>query len=110
MQNIKVGDVILANFPYEDISGRYKLRPAVVMKLFPNRLSVVALKVTTTPPRDRYDFELINWALAGLNRVSTVRTTKRAEIPTAAIVRVLGSLSQDDYNAVCDLYNSLPPR
>ena len=77
------------------------------MQVAENKLSVMALKVTTTPPRDKHDYELINWALAGLNRVSTVRTSKRAEITASAIIKVLGTLSAADFNEVRKLYDSL---
>ena len=105
--SVSIGNVILANFPFEDDRNRFKQRPAVVMRVAENMLSVMALKITTTPPREKLDYELMNWALAGLNRASTVRTSKRAEISVSAIVKVLGTLSASDFDEVWKLYDSL---
>ena len=104
-QTIDVGDVVLAQFPYEDNPNMMKLRPAVVIGIQNNNLTVVALKITSTPPRDKFDYELVNWALAGLKDVSTVRTSKNAIIVIQAIVRKIGSLTQSDFQEVMRLYN-----
>ena len=107
MQSYSIGDVVLVNFPYEDDSTKFKIRPAVIISQGSNGISAIALKVTSTPPRDRMDFQLISWALAGLNKQSTVRTSKRILIRYDAIIKKLGSLSSDDFTAVMKLYNGL---
>ena len=105
LNTVDVGDVILAAFPYEDKITENKTRPAVVMEKNDNSLTVFALKVTSTPPRDKYDYEIVNWALTGLKNISTVRTCKRAVIYVSDIVKKIGTLSPTDFQAVVNLYN-----
>lgn len=105
LNTIDVGDVILANFPFEDNANRFKVRPAVIVGKQNNNLTVVALNITSTPPRDKMDYELVNWALAGLTVASTVRTSKNAIIIVQAIIRKIGSLTPKDFDAVMLLYN-----
>ena len=102
-----VGDVILAQFPYEDNPNEFKVRPAVIIDKHDNSLTVIALKITSTPPRDIMDYELVNWALAGLTNASTVRTSKSAVIIIQAIIRKIGALTPTDFEAVMALYNKI---
>ena len=102
-----VGDVILAQFPYEDNPAEFKVRPAVIVDKQEHNLTVIALKITSTPPRDKMDYELVHWALAGLAGVSTVRTSKSAVIIIQAIIRKIGSLTPSDFEAVMALYNKI---
>ena len=102
-----IGDIILARFPYEDAPNMFTIRPAVIVDKHENNLTVVALKITSTPPRDKMDYELVNWALAGLANVSTVRTSKKAVIIVSAIIKKIGALTPDDFSAVMALYNRI---
>ena len=72
MGNINVGDVIICAFPFDDSSKIRKVRPAVVIDIHARGLVVLVLKVTSKPPRNKYDYKLQNWDLAGLYKESTV--------------------------------------
>jgi mRNA-degrading endonuclease toxin of MazEF toxin-antitoxin module len=107
MQTVSVGDVVLVNFPYEDDPSKMKIRPAVIIATETQELKAIALKVTSTPPRDLLDYQLISWALSGLHRPSTVRTSKRVVIDYAAIIKKLGTLSNDDFTKIMTLYKGI---
>ena len=107
INDIEVGDVILADFPYENMADQVKLRPAVVIAESGNVYTVIALKITSSPPRDVFDYELVDWALEGLNKPSIVRTSKEAIIPIHAIFKKIGTLTPNDFKAVKELYVSL---
>ena len=107
MQTINIGDVVLVNFPYEDNPNTFKICPAVIVNTNNNGVTAIALKITSAPPRDFLDYQLINWALAGLNKPSTVRTSKQIVITLNAIIKKLGALSEGDFNIVMKLYNDI---
>ena len=69
INDIEVGDIILADFPYDEIPTQVKMRPAVVIAESGNVYTVIALKITTSPPRDVFDYELVDWALEGLEHI-----------------------------------------
>ena len=76
------------------------------MNINPNQITVLALKVTSTPPRDRHDYQLRDWAVSGLLRPSTVRTAKMAEIRIQDIDRRLGALTQEEFAIIISMLDS----
>ena len=102
--NITVGDVVMCAFPFEDNTKARKVRPAVVMDISARGLIVLVLKVTSKSPRNEYDYNLIDWNLAGLHKESTVRTNKEELILRSDVAKRIGSLTPNDFEAVKALY------
>lgn len=91
-------DVWLANVPFEDIPSAKKLRPVLVMDDAVIVLSV--FKMTTHPPRDELDYQLINYAAAGLPKQTVVRLSKLIILDSVDMIRQLGRLSLQDIQAI----------
>ena len=75
-KSINIGDVIICRFPFDDEPSKVKIRPAVVMDLTASGLVVLVIKVTSKPAKGKFDYELIDWSVAGLHNKSTVRSNK----------------------------------
>ena len=103
-KSIKVGDVVICKFPFDDKPGKIKVRPAVVIDINARGLVVLVLKVTSRPPKNKYDYELANWDLAGLHKESTVRSNKEELILRNDIAKRIGSLTTKDFENVRTLY------
>lgn len=95
------GDVILIPFPYRDRAAT-STRPAVIVscRAYNDQLDdLVIAAVTSHRPRTSWDYELRDWAEAGLRSSSTVRML----LATAATSRVqlsIGQLSNRDWAEV----------
>ena len=90
-------DVCIANVPF-DGSDKSKVRPALVVKIKDNYVSV--FKITS-----KY-YPIKNWEVAGLNRISYVDTHQTYDIDKATILknRPIGKLTKTD---VLGLYQFL---
>ena len=95
----RVGEVVLVNFPYDDNAG-YKIRPALVKSVSRTGKTVEVQMITTTAPRDKYDYTIKDWKGAGLHKESTLRTRKIARIRVEAIINVLGELKPKDKKSI----------
>ena len=107
LDTIGKGDVILARIRYEEDKTQSKIRPAVVVETHSGFLSVIALMVTSAPPRSDFDYQVLDWALAGLHKPSTVRTARSEELESKDVIKKLGTLSQSDFDKVYVLYKQL---
>lgn len=78
MMQINPWEVWYAAVRFED-TPEVKLRPVVVTSA--NEIVVLALKVTTHPPRECWgEYALQQWEAAGLKKQSTVRIGKRLRL------------------------------
>lgn len=75
----------MAKFPFEDDSSQSKVRPVLVLAVDDEseRVSVLSVKITSTPPRDKYDFILDDWALIPIDHESTIRPAHVNALPIA---------------------------
>jgi mRNA interferase MazF len=93
-------DVILVPFPYRDRLAE-RTRPAVIVsgKTYNQNGDLVIAAITSSPSRFDTDYELLDWAAAGLKVSSTVRML----LATVAEPRVLlhiGRLTDRDWSEV----------
>lgn len=101
-------DVCIANVPF-DGSDKLKVRPALVVKIKDNYVSV--FKITSqyenkSEKIKRAYYPIKNWEIAGLNRISYVDTLQTYDIDKATILknRPIGKLTKTD---VLGLYQFL---
>ena len=103
--NINVGDVVMCAFPFDDNPKTRKVRPAVIVDINARGLVALVLKITSKPPRNDHDYSLIDWNTAGLHKESVVRTNKEQLILRSDVVKRVGKLTQNDFDAVKALYH-----
>ena len=96
-KSINIGDVVICKFPFDDSPDKIKVRPAVVMEITAGGLVVLVLKATSKPPRNRFDYKLVDWDLAGLHKESTVRSNKDELILRSDVAKRIGSLTINDF-------------
>ena len=79
------GEVVLVPFPYRERHAE-RTRPAVIVsaQAYNLRGDLIIAAITSHPPRDTWDYELLDWSTAGLRLPSTVRML----LATAAEERV----------------------
>jgi len=94
------GDVLLVTLTYSSQMG-LKKRPVIVLRDVGDA-DVLVAPVTSRTSRVAYDVALADWQQEGLKLPSLVRTEKLATVEKSAIIRVLGSLSVRDRNAMDD--------
>lgn len=91
-------------FEFEEDPSRSKMRPAVVAEAREDEGVAVLLKVTGHGPRPEFPGEvrLDGWAEAGLPRPSTVRCSKRMQLPFDAFENAAryGKLTPEDARRV----------
>ena len=92
------GDVLLVTLTYSNQRG-VKKRPVVVLRDVGDA-DVLVAPVSSQACRVAYDVALADWQQEGLKLPSLVRTEKLATVDKSAIIRILGSLSVRDRNAV----------
>lgn len=98
-------DVIWVNYPYEDDATKRKRRPAVIIDKDNNNYEVVVVKVTSQPPRDDYDYEIIEWTKALLKKPSVARASKIEVIAKDDILSKIGTLDAEDFKEIIRLIN-----
>jgi mRNA interferase MazF len=92
------GDVLLVTLAYSS-QMNVKKRPVVVLRDVGDA-DVLVAPVTSQASRVRYDVTLADWPQEGLKLPSVVRTEKLATVEKSAVIRLLGRLSVQDWNAV----------
>jgi len=92
------GDVLLVTLAYSSGMG-VKKRPVVVLRDVGDADILVA-PITSQASRVRYDVTLADWGQEELKLPSVVWTEKLATVEKAAVIRRLGRLSLQDWNAV----------
>ena len=101
-------DVCIANVPF-DGSDKSKVRPALVVKIKDNYVSV--FKITSkyqnkSEKIKRAYYPIKNWEVAGLNRISYVDTLQTYDIDKATIFknRPIGKLTKEDVSGLYQFY------
>lgn len=91
-------EVWLAAVQFED-SPEVKKRPVVVTST--GDVYVLALKVTSHPPRNQWgEYALMEWQAAGLRKPSTVRISKLLHLLPTDLVYKIGKLDIVDILAI----------
>ena len=93
LEDIKPGDVVRAPFTFTDLSTQ-KVRPALILALAVMDDAILAAITSNTTLRDRFDYQLIDWQEAGLDKVSVVRLTKLYTLNRTQFQSVVGHLSK----------------
>ena len=98
------GDVWFAMFPLEEDSSIFRSRPVIILDV--ERLIVLVVKVTKTPPRsnDKYDIPINYWQYANLRFKSTARVSKTQLLNKSQLVFKIGTLHSNDYANVYEAY------
>lgn len=99
-------EVWYAAVRFED-SAVVKDRPVVITS--DGEAFVLALKVTSTAPREGYygEYALKEWAHAGLKHQSTVRVSKKLQLPQSSMRRRIGKLHPSDVLAIQNLIDNM---
>lgn len=89
-----------AEFPYEDDGTRSKSRPVLVLRVdrATSTVTVMSMMITSTPPRDKYDFALADWADIPIDHQSTLRPSRIANLPIDNFGDYMGELSEADWD------------
>lgn len=98
------GSVVEIEYPYEDCSKR-KLRPAVVIEMSENKITIVMLKITSKEQYDDikkypYAVKIQDTDLAGLTKNSWVLTNKELVVNGKNKLYLRGHLSDVDLETV----------
>ena len=95
MGALAIGDVVLVEFPYSDLSSR-KLRPAVVLACA-EKEDLVVCQITSRPYSSSNSIELAegHFRHGGLSRVSYARFDKLFTASPRTIRRTVGALDHD---------------
>mgnify|MGYP002626306457 CR=1 FL=1 len=62
------------------------------------------MKITSTEPRDKYDFILMDWKDIPIDHESTIRPAHVKYIPLNNFVAYLGHISDDDWDKATDMF------
>lgn len=89
----KKWDVCIADVPYEDLP-QSKVRPILVLGAS-DTVEIDCLKMTSQPPREG-EYKLKKWKEAGLRKETTVRLSKRLDLPERNIRKKIGHLDKVD--------------
>ena len=106
MQLIRPRQVWRARFPFEDDPTQSKVRPVLVMAVDDEsqQVSVLAMKITSTEPRDKYDFILEDWALIPIAHESTICPAHVSALPLGNFQELLGRVTDRDWDMVTDRF------
>ena len=101
---INEGDVWFAKFPLEEDGSEFSSRPVIILNV--ERLIVLVVKVTKTPPRpnDKYDIPINYWQYANLRFKSTARVSKTQILNHSQLVFKIGTLHPNDFANIQDIY------
>ncbi len=99
---MRVGNVWLVKFPFEDNKNRHSYRPVVILDV--EKLRVLSVKVTKHEERDEYDTPIIYWEHAKLKMKSTARVSKTIYLDKNDFEYKIGQLYKDDLKMIQTLY------
>ena len=100
MTDFKEGDVVLVSYPFGEGAGVRK-RPALVISRNnfnqqTEELIVAQITSRISSPNREGDYQIIDWREASLVKPAIVRL-RVATLPTAMVLRRLGSLTEEDF-------------
>lgn len=106
MQLIEPQQVWSAEFPFEDDATQSKVRPVLVLGVDDEsqNVSVLSMKITSSPPRDKYDFVLADWAEIPIDHESTIRPAHVLSLPIVNFIDYLGYVSDKDWDKATNLF------
>ena len=96
----------MAQFPFEDDPSQSKIRPVLVLAIDreSESVSVLSMKITSTPPRDPYDFILDDWAMIPIDHQSTIRPAHVSALPIGNFKQLLGQVTDKDWDRAIERY------
>lgn len=97
---IKIGDIVLAPFPFTDLSDN-KLRPALVLFIENQNITLVFITSNLSIAATN-DIVIKPDALNRLRNSSLFKITKLFTIDTELIELKYGALSKNDFNNLCN--------
>lgn len=86
-----------ARFPFEEDASQGKIRPVLILSVEKERVTVVAMKITSTEPRLPYDFQLQDWSDIPLDHESTIQPSRVARIAMHQLKSYAGDVSDADW-------------
>ena len=105
MKDIKPQDIWWVDFPYDDIENS-KIRPVIVLRVFPDSLEVLSLKLTSKQPRvidkiiDEYEVPIFNWQEAKLRYPSVARISKVQLISSDKFLKKICTVADADWKNI----------
>ena len=97
----KQGQVFLMAVSFRDQPGKNKVRPVIVVSNErATDIDVVAVSVTSRPPRSEFDVIIEAWREAGLSKPSIARTSKLFSVSIDQLQSSLGQLQSIDLQRI----------
>jgi hypothetical protein len=93
MMKCRPWEIWLATVQFED-RAEVKKRPVLIAGKYPDKL--YRIKMTKTPARDHFEYELKDWEQAGLKHPTTIRTSKLSDLRESDLIHKIGELSIRD--------------
>lgn len=100
----KPHEVWWGNFPYDDDSSKSKNRPIIILSFDSRSQIVLCVKVTSHPPRNKYDIPLSDWYNIPLNHESCARIEHSLALPIASLSNKIGQLTDRDIKCIDTAY------
>ena len=99
-------DIWIARVQFED-STEPKIRPVLIID--GTLCYVLSLKITFHAPRDDRpgEYQIVQWREEGLLKPSTIRISKRLNLPSESFVKKIGELTELDCMNVSRMYGEL---
>lgn len=97
IQFVKPKQVWYANFPFEEDRTQAKDRPVLILDVNKEKVLILAMKITSTKPRNLVDFVLEDWSDIPLDHESTICPTQVRTIPITRLRRLAGHISEQDW-------------
>jgi mRNA interferase MazF len=91
---ISAGDVLLARFPYTDLSAD-KRRPVIVLSVDNDGEDIIVCAVTSKPHNGPYDIVIPHNEMTGLKTPSRVQFDKIATLAKTVVSGRIGSAPQE---------------
>ena len=99
-------DIWIARVEFEEGTGS-KIRPVLIID--GTRCYVLSLKITSNDPRTQFpvEYQIIEWKEAGLMKPSTIRISKKLNLPADSFLKKIGRLTELDRFNVLRIYLDL---
>lgn len=94
--------VWFAWFPFMENPNDGKNRPVLILDVDNETVSVLAMQITSSPPRDEYDIPIDDWSEIPLEHLSTLRPKCVQVINKKQLKRYIGIISDNDWQKATD--------
>jgi mRNA-degrading endonuclease toxin of MazEF toxin-antitoxin module len=92
-----LGEIWMADFPYEDDSSQSDERPVVIVGVDGELCLCATLMITSKDSaKDHYRYEIRHWRYAGLIKKSYIRVSRKHTFYISPLHRHIGCLHQED--------------